>query len=384
MRFRVWMVLAATAVAGLGFAPGAVSVSASDYSRNAALFVPAGFTSVGSISRRPRPTPRPRQTPTPTPTPAATATPTPTPTPKPTATPNPTPTPVPTPTPTAITGPCGGECFFVGAGAVGSSASLAFASLNLTKLGGSVNTILGSGAAKNPDVNPQHTLVVMERYPGYLWIMNVDGSGLHALSPTTGGGWMEPRFAPDGFHIVTTHDLGGGFNEIFEIDATTGSFRQLTSAAAYPWKWRPSEDSTGTRLVVTYGTDSNSSSGPSSHVGVAPMPAPGTMISSFTALTPVDPTRPSYDGELSADGLRLIFDAGGKIWVAGADGSGAAAVAAGKLGRFDRLVPGQILFTQDLNGNSTHTPLMAAAADGSGAHIVADGNFAESFASMIG
>jgi hypothetical protein len=376
MRIRVWLVLAASLVAGLGFAPSPVNVSASDHGRN--LTMPAA-ASPGIAYSNPRLGPKPK--PTHTSPPRATPPPA-TPAPAPAAAPTPAPTPTPLPTPT--TGPCGGECFFVGAGAVGSSASLGFASLNLTKLGGSVNVVSGSGAAKNPDVNPQHTMIVMERYPGYVWMMNADGTGLHALSPTTGGGWMEPRFAPDGVHVVTTHDLGNGVNEIFEIDSSTGSFRQLTNAPQYPWKWRPSVDSTGTRLVVTYGVDSNASSGPSSHVGVAPMPASGAMATDFTALTPIDQTRPSYDGELSPDGLQLIFDAGGKIWVARADGSGPIAVAAGKLGRFDTVVPGQILFTQDINGNSTHTPLVAAAPDGSGAHVVADGNFAESFTSLAG
>jgi Tol biopolymer transport system component len=191
---------------------------------------------------------------------------------------------------------------------------------------------------------------------------------------------MEPRFAPDGRTVLTTHDIGGGHQEIFAIDSATGATTQLTNAPQYPWKWRPSVDPSGSKLIVTYGIDSNAGSGPNSHVGWAPLGLGS--ISDFTALTPVDRSRPSYDGEYSADGGSIIFDAGGQIWIAAADGSGAHPVAAGRLGRFDRLNPGSILFTHDVGPINTHTQLWAAGLDGSNSHVVADGNFAESFCAM--
>jgi hypothetical protein len=237
--------------------------------------------------------------------------------------------------------------------------------------------VLRSANAKNPDVNPQHTRVVFEGYPGYTWIMNVDGSGARPLSPTNGGGWMEPRFAPDGRTVLASHDIGGGHQEIFAIDSATGAVTQLTNAPQYPWKWRPSLDPSGTRLIVTYGTDSNSSSGPGSHIGIAALGQ--GLITDFTALTGIDPTRPSYDGEFSPDGGSIIFDAGSRIWVAAADGSGGRSVAFGKLGRFDPMKRGYILFTHEVGAPGTNTQLWSALADGSGAHMVADGNFAESF-----
>ncbi len=273
------------------------------------------------------------------------------------------------------------ERYIAGGGAVGSAANQAFASLQLYVGSGESMAVLRSASAKNPDVNPQHTLVVFEAYPGFTWIMNVDGSGARPLSPTTGGGWMEPRFAQNGRTVVTTHDIGGGHQEIFAIDVATGAVRQLTNAPQYPWKWRPSIDPSGSRLIVTYGTDSNNTSaGPGSHVGVAALGQ--GLITDFTPLTGIDPNRPSYDGEFSPDGGSIIFDAGSQIWVAAADGSGAHPVAAGKLGRFDPLTPGHILFTHDVGAPGTNTQLWAAVTDGSGAHMVADGNFAESFSSL--
>jgi hypothetical protein len=265
--------------------------------------------------------------------------------------------------------------FATGGTAVGAS-NEDFASLQLmTGAAASMSGLLAH--AKNPDVNWQRTLVVFEAYPGFTWIMNADGTGARPLSPTGGSGWMEPRFAPDGATVVTTHDVGGGRQEIFAIDVATGAVTQLTDAPQYPWKWRPSVDPSGSRLVVTYGTDSNRSSGPHSHIGIAVLGR--GPITEFTPLVGVDSGRPSYDGELSADGNSLIFDAGSQIWVAAADGGGARAVAAGRLGRFDPFSPGHILFTHDAGPANTHTQLWAAAADGSEARMVADGNFVESF-----
>jgi hypothetical protein len=265
--------------------------------------------------------------------------------------------------------------FATGGIAIGNS-SEDFASLQL--MTGSAASMAGLLArAKNPDVNWQRTLVVFEAYPGFTWIMNADGTGARPLSPTSGSGWMEPRFAPDGATVVTTHDVGGGRQEIFAIGVATGAVTQLTDAPQYPWKWRPSIDPSGSRLMVTYGTDSNRSAGPHSHIGIAVL-GHGP-ITDLVPLTGVDPGRPSYDGEFSPDGNSLIFDAGSQIWVAAADGGGARAVAAGRLGRFDPFSPGHILFTHDVGPVNTHTQLWAAAADGAEARMVADGNFVESF-----
>jgi hypothetical protein len=273
--------------------------------------------------------------------------------------------------------PPSGLRYIAGGGTVGSAASQAFASLQLRIGSGGSMSMIHPPNAKNPDVNPQHTQVVFEAYPGFTWIMNVDGTGARPLSPTSGGGWMEPRFARNGATVVTSHDIGGGHQEIFEIDVATGGISQLTNAPQYPWKWRPSIDPTGSRLIVTYGTDSNGTSGPGSHIGVAALGQ--GLIADFTPLTPIDPSRPSYDGEFSPAGDSIIFDAGSQIWVAAADGSGAHPVAAGKLGRFNPLTRGQIVFTHEVGAPGTNTQLWAAMADGSQAHVVADGNFAESF-----
>jgi Tol biopolymer transport system component len=263
-------------------------------------------------------------------------------------------------------------------GTIGSAASQDFAHLQLAFMVDGVERVLVA-AAKNPDVNVQQTLIVFEKYPGYTWLMNIDGSNPHSLSPTTGGGWMEPRFTPDGRHVVVTHDVGDR-NEIFSIDVSTGSTVQLTDAPQYPWKWRPSVSPSGTQLIVTYGSDSLSSQGLRSHVGSARLGA--GLITEFTPLTPVDTTRPSFDGELSPDGSRLTFDAGGRIWVARSDGSAAAVVAAGRLGRFDRSASDQILFTHDVGPINTHTQLWSAAVDGSRPHMVWDANIAESFCTV--
>lgn len=265
--------------------------------------------------------------------------------------------------------------FVTGGASIGSS-NQDFASLQLmTGSAGSMPALLAR--AKNPDVNWQRTLVVFEAYPGYTWIMNADGTGPRPLSPTDGAGWMEPRFAPDGRSVVTTHDVGGGRQEIFAIDVATGAITQLTNAPQYPWKWRPSIDPSGNRLIVTYGADSNRSAGLHSHVGIAGLGR--GPITDFAALTGIDPGRPSYDGEFSPDGGSIIFDAGSQVWIAAADGSGAHPVAAGRLGRFDPFSPGHILFTHDIGSVNTHTQLWTAAADGSDARMVADGNFVESF-----
>ena len=274
-------------------------------------------------------------------------------------------------------------CYVLGAGVIGSSASLAFSSLSLDAVDANAAVVVVPPGAKNPDVDSQGDLVVFERSPGYLWLIGADGTGLRALSPVTGGGWMEPKFTPDGHSVVATHDLGGGHNEIFEIDVATGAQRQLTNAPAYPWKWRPFVDATGTQLLLGYGTDSNATHGPGSHIGIAPMPSPGQTITAFTPLTPVDTTRPSYDPELSPDGATLLFDAGSHIWIANADGSNAHTLAPGKIARFDHANPSRVLFLQDLAGDGTHTPLFAINLDGSGSTLVADGNYAESF-SVIG
>jgi Tol biopolymer transport system component len=265
---------------------------------------------------------------------------------------------------------------FVAGGAAVGSFRQDFGSLQLMTGSATLMPALIPGA-KNPDVNWQRTLVVFEAYPGFTWIMNSDGSGIRQLSPTDGSGWMEPRFAPDGATVVTTHDVGGGRQEIFAIDVVTGAATQLTDAPRYPWKWRPSIDPSGSRLIVTYGTDSNASSGPHSHIGTASLSR--GLIADFTPLTEVDPGRPSYDGEFSPTGSSIIFDAGSQIWVAAADGSGAHAVAAGRLGRFDPFSPDHILFTHDVGPRNSHTQLWGAATDGSEAQMLADGNFVESF-----
>jgi hypothetical protein len=285
-------------------------------------------------------------------------------------------------TPAVCSGLPGGGCYVVGGGTIGSAPSLAFANLNLLSVAGPASKVVVAGA-KNPDTDRGLTQIVFERYPGYVWIMGTDGTNLRPLSPTTGGGWMEPRFAPDGTHVLTTHDLGGGHQEIFMLDTQGGAPRQLTNAPQYPWKWRPSLDPTGTKLIVTYGTDSNATSGPNSHIGLAPLPAAGQYATEFTPLTPIDVTRPSYDGEFSPDGSAIIFDAGGRIWIADADGGNPHSVSTGKLGRFNPLISGQILYIDDVSLNGTRTPLYAANADGTNARLVADGNFAESFCALI-
>ncbi len=103
-------------------------------------------------------------------------------------------------------------------------------------------------------------------------------------------------------------------------------------------------------------------------------------ITTFTSLSPVDVSRPSYDGAYSPDGSSIIFDAGGLIWVATASGTNARSVYAGRLGRFSRLVGGQILFTHDIGPVDTNTQLWSSNLDGTNAHVVANGNFAGSFA----
>jgi Tol biopolymer transport system component len=183
---------------------------------------------------------------------------------------------------------------------------------------------------------------------------------------------MEPRFTPDGQHVLTTHDVGGGVQEIFSISVGSGAASQLTNAPEIPFKWRPSLDAGGTTLIITYGLDY-----PTAHIGRATLGR--GLITDFTPLTPVDTSRPSYDGELSPDGALLVFDAGGGIWIANADGSGAHAIASGKLGRFDRQNAGQVLFTHEVGPADTHTQLWEANVDGSNARMVVDGNFAESF-----
>jgi hypothetical protein len=265
---------------------------------------------------------------------------------------------------------------FVAGGAPVGASSGGFGSLQLVS-GAAASTVGLIPGAKNPDVNWQRTLVVFEVYPGFTWIMGADGSSPRHLSPTVGPGWMEPRFAPDGATVVATHDVGGGRQEIFAIDVFTGAATQLTNSPRYPWKWRPSIDPTGSRLIVTYGTDSNHSSGPHSHIGTARL-GQGP-ITDFTPLTDVDPSRPSYDGEFSPTGTSIIFDAGNQVWVAAADGGGAHAVAAGRLGRFDPYSPDHILFTHDAGPRDSHTQLWGAAMDGSDAQVLADGNFLESF-----
>jgi hypothetical protein len=270
------------------------------------------------------------------------------------------------------------RCYLVGAGKIGSTASLGFSNLRLMAITGSTRRVLLSTGAKNPDVNLARGLIVFERYPGYsLWMLNLDGTNLHQLSPQSGGGWMEPRFTPDGLNVVAVHDVGGGATEIFLLNVATGVVTQVTKDPSNPFKWRPSLDSTSTKLIVTYGTSYSTA-----HIGVAPMaPLP---IQSFTSLTPVSTTRPSYDGEFSADDRQIVFDAGGKIWIAAADGSGAHSVVPGRLGRWDRMASDQIIFTRDAPGTAsdTHVQLWTARSDGGGAHVVADGNFAESFATI--
>lgn len=193
---------------------------------------------------------------------------------------------------------------------------------------------------------------------------------------------MEPRFTADGKRVVLIHDVGGGHNEVFAIDVNSGNIVQLTSTPGrYPWKWRPSLDSSGTRLIVTYGSDPNGTVGLHSHIGVARISSK-RMASDFVAITPVDTLRPSYDGEFSPDGTHVVFDAGGGIWTAKADGTDARRIASGRLGRFSKLVPGTVLYTHDSGPAGTHVQLWRVGVDGANPHPVADGNFAESFAEL--
>ncbi len=234
--------------------------------------------------------------------------------------------------------------------------------------------------AKNPEVNLQKTLIVFERYPGYTWIMNIDGNNLHPLSPTSGGGWMEPKFFPDGSKVIVTHSPTGASAELYSIDVVSGQIIQLTNAPQYPYKWRPFIDATGSKLLVGYGIDpANDPSMLHSHVGIASLGQ--GMVTDFIALSPVNTAMPSYDPELSPDGRLLTYDAGGKIWMANADGSGARAIADGRMSRFDKFLPGQVLFTHDVSVMDSHTQLWSANYDGSNAHMVADDNI-ESFCDL--
>src|ERR1700680_1880555 len=144
--------------------------------------------------------------------------------------------------------------YIVGESPIGEPAQFATSRLEVLRAG-SRHVLLATGA-ENPDINKQGTLIVFERYPGYIWVIRPDGSGLHPISPTRGLGWFEPKFFPDGRHVVVAHSVVQTDNEYFAIDVTTGHIQQLTDDPGNPFKWRPFVDAAGLRLFATYGADS--------------------------------------------------------------------------------------------------------------------------------
>ena len=267
--------------------------------------------------------------------------------------------------------------YLVGDSPIGQPAKFATSRLEVLRAG-KRQVLLASGG-ENPDINYQGDLIVFERYPGYIWVIRPDGSGLRPISPISGLGWFEPKFFPDGRHVVVAHSVSQTDNEYFSIDVATAQVQQLTDDPADPFKWRPFVDASGTKLYVTYGIDSAFDSRMlNAHIGWAQL-GHGP-ISSFQALTPVNQQMPTYDPEVSEDGTRLLFDGGGRIWLAAADGGSAHAIVVGSYGRFDRAASRRILYLHDVSSAQTHREIWSATVAGGDQRQVCDVNNTSSFA----
>jgi Tol biopolymer transport system component len=270
--------------------------------------------------------------------------------------------------------------YLVGDSPIGQPAKFATSRLEVLRAG--KRKVLLARGGENPDINKQGNLIVFERYPGYIWVVKPDGSGLRPISPTRGLGWYEPKFFPDGRHVIVAHSVSQNDNEYFSIDVNTGHYQQLTDDPADPFKWRPFVDVSGTRLYATYGTDAAFDSRMlNSHIGWAQLG--GGRITSFHALTPVDHKMPTFDPEVSDDGSHLLYDGGGRIWLAAADGGTAQAIVVGNYARFDRVAPGRILYLHDVSGGDTHRQIWSATIAGGDLHLVCDVNNTSSFADAL-
>jgi hypothetical protein len=270
--------------------------------------------------------------------------------------------------------------YLAGDSPIGEPAKFATSQLEVLRAG-SRHVLLSTGA-ENPDINKQGSLIVFERYPGYIWVVRPDGSGLRPISPTSGLGWFEPKFFPDGRHVIVAHSVSQTDNEYFAIDVTTGHIQQLTNDPGNPFKWRPFVDASGMRLFATYGADSAFDSRMlNTHVGWAQLGR--GPITSFHALTPVDHLMPTFDAELSPDGKHLLYDGGGRIWMAAADGGSPTSVVVGNYARFDRAAAGRILYLHDVSGTQTHSQIWSATISGGDQHLVCDLNNTSSFADAL-
>jgi hypothetical protein len=270
--------------------------------------------------------------------------------------------------------------YLAGDSPVGQPAKFATSRLEVLRAG--KRRVLLTNGAENPDINKQGDLIVFERYPGYIWVIKPDGSGLRPISPTRGLGWYEPKFFPDGRRVIVAHSVTQTINEYFAIDVDTGHTQQLTTDPADPFKWRPFVDGSGTKLYATYGTDSAFDPRMlNTHVGWAPLGR--GPITGFHAITPVNHKMPTFDPEVSEGGTHLLYDGGGRIWMAAADGGSPNAIVVGNYARFDRVASGRILYLHDVSGTETHRQIWSATIAGGDQRPVCDVNNTSSFADAL-
>ncbi len=153
----------------------------------------------------------------------------------------------------------------------------------------------------DPSVSPDGTLgayTVLKDNSTAIWTANVDGSG--PKYRTVGS---EPRFAPDGFHIVYTHiDLDGN-PDIWRIDIRDSSTERLTDAEEIDMTPDPSPD--GRWIAFT------------STRGIAPsiwvMPASGGQRLRLN--------EGGYGPRFSPDSRSILYWNNGSLWTMGVDGS---------------------------------------------------------------